>query len=170
MAEIEHAAPKHSPHERGYILLRLIGLFKLVKALTLILMGFVVLHLIRRDTNIAGIIDKVAHHLHVDPGNRYLKSLLEKSLSITRRKLELAASVLFFYATIFAIEGLGLILKKHWAEWMTVITTVGLIPFEVYEIHEKVGPFKIIALIINVAIAIYLAIRAWRETHPKAAV
>ena len=57
---------------------------------------------------------------------------------------------------MFTVEGIGLLLVKHWAEWMTVITTSGLIPFEIYEMIDHPSWLKALAMMINIAIAVYL--------------
>ena len=148
--------------DRGAAIVVLIGLFKLAKAAMLLVLAIFTLKLIHRD--IGDVLEQVARHLHIAPGNRHLQSLMEKCLSITRRKLELAATIFALYAATFAVEGVGLVLRRRWAEWMTVITTAGLIPIEIYEIIEKPGPWKYAAMAVNIAIAIYLAIRAYHET------
>src|SRR5262249_47735664 len=53
----------------------------------------------------------------------------------------------------------GLLLKKRWAEWLTVLVTASFVPFEVYEIAQRGGAAKIAALVLNVAIVAYLG---WR--------
>jgi uncharacterized membrane protein (DUF2068 family) len=50
----------------------------------------------------------------------------------------------------------GLWLNKRWAEYLTFIATTALVPFEVYELTNGVSAFKLIALIINLAVVIYL--------------
>ena len=42
------------------------------------------------------------------------------------------------YAVLEAVEMVGLWLTKRWAEYLTFIATVALIPLEVYEIVDKV--------------------------------
>ncbi len=57
---------------------------------------------------------------------------------------------------MFLTEGVGLMLLKHWAEWMTVLTTAGLIPIEVFEIYRRFTSIRLTIFAINVAIAVYL--------------
>jgi uncharacterized membrane protein (DUF2068 family) len=47
----------------------------------------------------------------------------------------------FLYAGLFTTEGIGLLLRKCWAEYFTIVTTGGLIPLEVYELwrHFRCG-------------------------------
>jgi uncharacterized membrane protein (DUF2068 family) len=50
----------------------------------------------------------------------------------------------------------GLWRNKRWAEYLTFIATTALVPFEVYELSNGVSAFKLVALIINLAVVIYL--------------
>ena len=50
----------------------------------------------------------------------------------------------------------GLWLAKRWAEYLTFVATTLLVPLEVYEITEGVSAFKVVTLVINVAIVMYL--------------
>jgi len=54
------------------------------------------------------------------------------------------------------VEAVGLWLQKRWAEYLTFLATTLFLPLEVYELTKTVSPFKVIALIINLAVVIYL--------------
>ena len=63
------------------------------------------------------------------------------------------------YAVLFFTEALGLFFDRTWAEWMVVITSAGLIPFELREIYRHPRPFPflpILLYVLNVAIVLYL--------------
>ena len=106
---------------------------------------------------------KWSHRLHIAPGNLLVEHLLEKVLTVTQRQLFVVAIVLLVYAAMFTVEGIGLLLLKHWAEWMTVITTSGLIPFEIYEMIERPSWLKAAAMVVNIVIAVYLYFHVRRE-------
>ena len=61
-----------------------------------------------------------------------------------------------FYALLEGAEAVGLWYGKRWAEYLTFLATILLLPLEIYELTEKVSWFKIGALCINLAIAVYL--------------
>jgi uncharacterized membrane protein (DUF2068 family) len=61
-------------------------------------------------------------------------------------------------------EGIGLLLRKRWAEYFTIITTGGLVPLEIYEIARHVTAAKIVVLALNVAIVVYLVVRVREES------
>lgn len=144
------SAPR--PH-REQMLLRLIGVVKLLKGFLLAVASIAALRLIHRD--VGDVIIQWAHRLHIAPGNRHLQFLLSK-LSVTHRELRLLAIAFAAYSAMFTTEGIGLLLLKPWAEWMTVFTTAGLIPFEIYELMRSVTLLKLFVFAVNVAIAVYL--------------
>jgi hypothetical protein len=47
-------------------------------------------------------------------------------------------------------------LGRRWAEYLTFIATVVFVPYEVYELTTSISALKVLALVINVAIVIYL--------------
>ena len=65
----------------------------------------------------------------------------------------------FAYALLEGTEGIGLAMRRRWAEYLTVIATGVLIPFEAYEVANKVTLFRVGALLLNLAVVGYLAYR-----------
>jgi len=53
----------------------------------------------------------------------------------------------------------GLLLRKIWADYFIIITTAGLIPLELYEIARHFIAVKVLVLVVNVAIVVYLVVR-----------
>ena len=51
---------------------------------------------------------------------------------------------------------MGLWLQRRWAEYLTFIVTTLLLPVEAYELTARVSWFKLTALIVNLAIVVYL--------------
>jgi uncharacterized membrane protein (DUF2068 family) len=137
--------------------LLLIALFKLIKGILLLAVGIGALKLLHRD-----VAQTVAHWvdiLRVDPDNRIIHGLLTRVLSVTPAQLRAASAGTFVYSGLLLTEGLGLLFRKRWAEYFTIITTAGLIPIEVYEISKRVTTAKVAVLFINVAIVGYLVRR-----------
>jgi uncharacterized membrane protein (DUF2068 family) len=63
------------------------------------------------------------------------------------------------YALLEGTEGVGLAMRRRWAEYLTVIATGLLIPYEAYEVVHHVTLFKVGALLLNLAVVGYLAYR-----------
>jgi uncharacterized membrane protein (DUF2068 family) len=143
-------------------MLRLIAVFKLLKAALLIVVGAGILKLMHND--MARVLDHWILMLGLDPGNRFVDQALRKAISTPPHKLRDLSLGSFVYAGLFLTEGIGLWLLKRWAEWFTVVITASLLPIEVYEIHRHPTAVKILVLIINIAVVAYLLYRIRTES------
>jgi uncharacterized membrane protein (DUF2068 family) len=81
---------------------------------------------------------------------------LDQLFTLQSSKLRLAGLGIAAYALLEGAEAIGLWWQKRWAEYLTFIATTALLPLELYELSHKVTPFKVIALIVNIAIVVYL--------------
>jgi uncharacterized membrane protein (DUF2068 family) len=96
-----------------------------------------------------------------DPASIHLRGVLGHLKNIfkyTPTHLYELGIVLAVYAALEATEMVGLWLAKRWAEYLTLVSTALFIPVEVYELSEGVSAFKVIILLINVAIVVYLLV------------
>lgn len=139
----------------------LIGLFKLAKGLGLLIAGFGLLRLMHRD--VASVAQRWIEVLRVDPDNRFIHRALLKVFNVTPKQLRELSVGTFVYAAIFLTEGTGLLARKHWAEYVTLISTGLFIPLEVWEIHRHFTMLKLGVTVVNVAIVWYLALRIKRR-------
>jgi uncharacterized membrane protein (DUF2068 family) len=154
------AAPKTKPAREGTTTLLLIALFKLIKGLLLIAVGVGAIKLLHRD--VAETVTKWINFLRVDPDNRLIHSLLNRVFQVSPNQLKALSVGTFVFAGLYLTEGTGLLLRKRWAEYFTLITTAGLIPLEIYEIARHLTAAKIIVLAVNAAIVVYLVVRVRR--------
>jgi len=97
--------------------------------------------------------------LAADRHYRALDLLLRSLASIDPHTIRVLGLGSFLYAILFYAEGSGLYLRRRWAEFLTIVTTGGLIPFELYELHRQVTPAKVAVLVANVCILAYLVQR-----------
>jgi uncharacterized membrane protein (DUF2068 family) len=138
------------------VFLVLIGIFKLFKASIATICGLTALHLVHRNIPIAEFADKVLAYIKIDPDNEHIAKLLAPLVSITNTQLSLAAIVFFIYAALFLTEGVGLVLRKRWGEWVAVVVSSLLIPYEIYETIHRLTLVKCGVLAVNVAIVVFL--------------
>ena len=134
--------------------LRVIAIFKLVKAVLFVCVGLALLHDMNKDVQKQ--VESVMSNLHIDTENHIAQWCLDKAGELTRTKLASFSAICFFYATLFSIEGTGLYLRKRWAEWLVVILTGSLLPYEAWLIWHKISWLKIVLICINLAILAYL--------------
>jgi len=65
----------------------------------------------------------------------------------------------FLYAALFATEGTGLWLGLRWAEYLTAGATASFAPIELFEVLQRFTLLRVGALVLNIAVAAYLAYR-----------
>jgi uncharacterized membrane protein (DUF2068 family) len=144
--------------QRGLLL---IGALKLLKALGLFMVGVGLLSLLHRDAA------EVARHLvgffRLDAHARLIDELLAKIAGIDHRTMRRLGVGTLLYASVFAVEGTGLLLAKTWAEYMTAGVTTSFLPIEVYELIEHPSMTKALVTLINVAVVFYLVIEIRRR-------
>jgi len=146
--------------------LRVIALYKAIKSACLILVAIVAFDLHREQT-----FERLVHmleHLSLQDSSGMRWRLVGLLQEMGPSKFIAIGIVALAYAAIFATEGIGLWLRKHWAEWFTVIATGSLIPVEAYEMVHKFSWLKLGALVGNIVIVIYL-IRLAMQPHKRAA-
>jgi uncharacterized membrane protein (DUF2068 family) len=134
--------------------LRVIAAFKLFKALALLVVAVTSFDLVRSAQLDA--FAQWADSLPIRHGHRLLTSFLDSMLELGPHKFIAIGIGACVYAALFLVEGWGLWRSMRWAEYLTVIATTSLIPFEVYEIAHRTTALKIGALVVNVAILVYL--------------
>ena len=134
--------------------LLLIAGFKILKGLALLVLAVGALRLLHRD--LAHEIARWINLFRVDPAHRYVQLLLEKIGLVDDRKLKVFSAGTFFFSALYLTEGVGLALNQKWAEYLTVVSTAALIPVEIYEIVEKVSVAKVVLLLVNIGVVVYL--------------
>ncbi len=81
---------------------------------------------------------------------------LDRLLTIREGTLWKAAVVVTAYAALEAIEMVGLWRTKRWAEYLTFVATTVLLPLEIYELMGRVSVLRVLALVVNLAVVVYL--------------
>jgi uncharacterized membrane protein (DUF2068 family) len=105
--------------------------------------------------------DYAENQLNLDVGRGIIMQLLLRALVFVGgfNHVTLLALSAMAYAALEATEGVGLALRRRWAEYLTVIATGILIPYEAYEVIRHPTLFKVGALALNLAVVGYLAYR-----------
>ena len=81
---------------------------------------------------------------------------LQHILELKSSTLYALAAVAAAYAVLEGVEAVGLWYQQRWAEYLTFVATVAFLPYEVWELTKSVSLFKSGALVVNIAIAVYL--------------
>jgi uncharacterized membrane protein (DUF2068 family) len=83
---------------------------------------------------------------------------LTRLFAVSTRNLVITGVVLAAYAVLEGVEAVGLWLGRRWAEYLTFVATVLLVPLEVYEIARRPTALKVLTLAINLIIVVYLMV------------
>ena len=160
------SAAQHHPHLPHVKLepLRWIGGYKLVKGAMALFMAMVVLRWTHRD--LPEVAAQWMERLHITADSTLGHFISEKVILVHSQSLRTVAVILFAYTLVAAVEGVGLLMRKTWAEWLTIVTTAGFIPLEVYEFAKRFTWVRLAILLLNVGVVIYLIVRLRRD-HAK---
>jgi uncharacterized membrane protein (DUF2068 family) len=133
---------------------KVIGAFKLVTAVLGLAAGFGLFRLFKSD--VAASLEGIIRRLRLDPENRLIHGAILWISGLQPRQQRLIEVGTFFYASLHTVEGIGLLARKRWGAYLTILATGSLIPLECYEIYQRPRPLRIAVLAINIAIVIYL--------------
>jgi uncharacterized membrane protein (DUF2068 family) len=81
---------------------------------------------------------------------------LDRLFTLKSGTLHLLGAAVAAYAVLEGVEAIGLWYQKRWAEYLTFVATTAFLPLEVIELTKTVSPFKVTALIVNLAVVVYL--------------
>jgi uncharacterized membrane protein (DUF2068 family) len=81
---------------------------------------------------------------------------LDRLFSLRGGTLHRVGAAIAAYALLEGVEAVGLWFQRRWAEYLTFVATTLLLPLEVHEIIVKGSWFKVLALVVNLAIVVYL--------------
>ena len=143
------------------LLLRTIAAFKFSKSVLLVIAGIGVLRVANK--NLGDYADSLVFRFHLNPGNHFIGHFLARAANVTPRQLHDLGIVSFVYAGLFLLEGVGLWTLKRWGEWITVIITGSLLPFELYEVWRKPSLIRSGVLLLNAVVVWYLARRLHKD-------
>jgi uncharacterized membrane protein (DUF2068 family) len=156
--EIE--VPARGPVLRDRYVLRLIALDRAVHVIVLSLLAVVLFTFARHDASLHRDYINIMNDLNGgNPGEAQVRGVLgylRRAFAYTPHHLIQLGLLVTAYAALEASEMVGLWLNKRWAEYLTFVATTLLVPFEIYELSLSISVFKVVTLVINVAIVIYL--------------
>jgi uncharacterized membrane protein (DUF2068 family) len=138
-------------HDRGLLA---IGLLKLFEAVFFFLVGMGVIHFLHRDLGDAAV--RLAERLRMDMDGRVMTWVLDHLDTVTSHRLKQIGIATFFYAGLRIVEGVGLVMEKVWAEYLTVGATTSFLPWEIYEICRRPDGIRVGLLVVNLMVLAYL--------------
>jgi uncharacterized membrane protein (DUF2068 family) len=138
-------------HDRGLLA---IGIFKLTKSAFFFCVGIGVFELLHKD--LGNVAMRLAQILHRDPEGRFVGFLMEKVELVDTHHLRELGFFAFAYSALALTEGIGLMLEKTWAEFLTVGLTISFLPWELYELIRRPDLIRVALLVGNLIVLAYL--------------
>lgn len=112
------------------------------------------LRLLHRD--VGDMIAQLADRLRFNPESRFVNFILDRAAIVDDRMLRRIGAVVFCYAGLDLLEGIGLYLEKAWAEYLTLAITGSFLPLEIYEIFRRITWIKAGLITLNLLVFLYL--------------
>ena len=144
-------------------MIRFITIERFVKG-TVLILGGIVLLAISGTNAFHDFVLRVQTELNLNPGQHVWKRLWDQLVvrfgsASTRTRDALAAGAIV-YGALEVFEGVGLLWRRRWAEYLVLIATGAFLPVEIDELLRHPTPVKAIALLVNIVIIAYLV---WRK-------
>lgn len=134
--------------------LRSIALYEAGKGALVLVTGLGLLSLLHHD--IQHIVERLLLHLHLNPAARYPHIFLDAASQLTEPRMLLLAAGAAAYSAVRFIEAYGLWRERRWAEWFAAFSGGIYIPFELYELQARITLLSLGALLINMAIVVFM--------------
>lgn len=163
-----HAPPAHpksrpSEHKRWLVT---IGALKLIKGAFFVAVGFGLLKMLHHDVYMVAL--RVVEALRFDPDRLAIAKFLEETSLVNDHRLKQLSALTFAYAALDFIEGTGLVLRKRWAEYFTLILTTAFLPLEAIHLIHHPSRWTLLVALLNVAVVAYLAWLVPAQRHASA--
>lgn len=143
--------------------IRFITIERFVKGTVLVLAGVALIVLGADDRFqawIANVEDQVDLQNSASLFKRAIERVAEWFGNASPRQRDLIGVGAILYGLLEAFEGFGLLIRRRWAEYLVLVATSAFLPLEIDEIVRRATAFKVLALVVNVAIIAYLV---WRK-------
>src|SRR5919197_5475790 len=159
--------PRRGDELREALILRLISIDRAVHSVIFGLLA-VVLFFVEVDFGrVTAGARAMARSLHAalaqtgqGPSSDFLVRFLGKLGGVQRHAVLILLVTATAYCVVEGVEAVGLWRERRWAEYLTALATAGFLPFEVDELIKRVTVLRVGALVVNVAILVWLV---WRK-------
>jgi len=155
LSEIE--VPLRGRRLRDRYVLRLIVIDRIFHALVIGLLAVAIFIFAQHASHLKSSWERILRVLQNDSGSWYVKDL-NNLFSLRPSTLYLLGVAAAAYTALLLIEAVGLWGARRWAEYLTFAELAVFVPFEIYELSGKITALRVLALVVNLAILLYLLI------------
>jgi uncharacterized membrane protein (DUF2068 family) len=151
MTDVSELVAEKRQHNKFLIL---IAAYKLLQAMLFVAVGVGAMRLLHKD--IGDVLTDLATALRFNPESRFVNFVLDKASVLNDPILRRIGVAAFCYSGLSLAEGIGLYLERAWGEILTLIITASFLPWEIFEIIQKLTWIRVALLFINVLVFLYL--------------
>lgn len=148
---------------RDAFVLRLLAAERFLRGLLMALAAYAVLEYSNAENSLRTLFEKdlpaakpLANVFGYDLDKSSVVREIRHLLLVKPSTLHFVAIALAVYAATEICEAVGLWLLKRWGEYFAAVATAIFLPYEIYEITERVTGVRVGAFVINVAAVLYL--------------
>ena len=152
----EAAVPVNEDARKHNKWLATIAGYKFLQALVLGAVGFGALHFLHSEMGVDDALADLMVAIKANPESHFINFLLYKASLVDEPMLRRIGAIAFSYAGLSCAEGIGLYLEKAWGEILTLIITASFLPWEIFELLQKLTWVRCALLIINLLVFLYL--------------
>jgi len=155
--------PRRGKPLREAIIIRLIAIDR---GLHSILFGVLAAVLILLELNLGALRSEAQRILDLtnqtgqQASRGFIVDELANLLNLNKNTLLILAGTAVAYCVVEGVEAVGLWRERRWAEYLTAVATAGFLPFEIHELIDRITVLRIGALVVNVAVLVWLV---WRK-------
>lgn len=144
-------------------IMRLLALERWLRAAGLVALAVAVFTFIGRKEHLQEafntdlpLLQPLADQLGWNVNDSAVVRLINDAFALTPTLLVWIGIGLLVYAALQVVEGVGLWLVRRWGEYFAVVATSIFLPWEIYEITEKVTVLRTVLLLVNIAAVVWL--------------
>ena len=148
---------------RDRFVLRLIAVDRIIHFLLIGAVGVAIFLFANHRDQLEGNYTRILNRLQAafggpltDTPNTGLLHDLDRLFTVPTGKLYLYGAAIAVYAIVNGVEAVGLWRARRWAEYLTLVETAVFVPIEVHELFVRVSALKILTLLLNLAVLVYL--------------
>ncbi len=143
--------------------LRGIALFEAAKGLVVLAVGFGLLSTLGKDVEESA--EDLVLGLHLNPESRFARIFIRAAGAASDTEIWMLVALALAYAALRFAEAYGLWHARRWGQWVAVASGAIYLPFELYELSVRVSAWKIAAVVVNLAIIVYmLLLLRWQRS------
>ena len=147
-------AKKIDLHRAQKSLLRAVASFEFTKGVFVLLIGVSAILLVHKNAWV--IAESLLALLHINTDRHSAQVFLDFADNLTDARLWMAAQLAFVYSALRFAEAYGLWKARTWAEWLSFVSGMLLLPLEIRELVRGITFFRSAVFLANLAIVFYM--------------